>query len=244
MIVDTYGVPRYLEANPAVLTIVTFPFFFGMMFGDMGHGSVLFFSASVLVLGAESFRGSIPQPLLSARYILFLMGLMAWYCGLIYNEFFATTTNMFGSCYEMNHLESVEFQTAKLLGNGTVSASQAKSFTWRREHNKCVYPVGQDPVWGSAENKLAFVNSIKMKMSVIFGVLHMSFGIFCKASNTIYFKRATDFFTEVISGCVILWALFGWMDALIIAKFFKTYDIDNCPPKNYTPDQIKMLEND
>lgn len=49
-IVDTYGVPKYLEANPAVLTIATFPFFFGMMFGDMGHGSVLFFTASVIVL--------------------------------------------------------------------------------------------------------------------------------------------------------------------------------------------------
>ena len=49
-IVDTYGVPTYLEANPAVLSIATFPFFFGMMFGDMGHGSILFFIAAYLVL--------------------------------------------------------------------------------------------------------------------------------------------------------------------------------------------------
>ena len=49
-IIDTYGIPRYLEANPAVLTIVTFPFFFGMMFGDMGHGSILFFIAATIVL--------------------------------------------------------------------------------------------------------------------------------------------------------------------------------------------------
>lgn len=48
--------------------------------------------------------------------------------------------------------------------------------------------MGQDPVWGQAENKLAFVNSIKMKMSVIFGVLHMTFGVLCKATNTIYFR--------------------------------------------------------
>ena len=33
--VDTYGVPRYREINPAVFTAVTFPFLFGIMYGDM-----------------------------------------------------------------------------------------------------------------------------------------------------------------------------------------------------------------
>lgn len=37
-IVDTYGVPRYKELNPAVFTLVTFPFLFGVMYGDIGHG--------------------------------------------------------------------------------------------------------------------------------------------------------------------------------------------------------------
>ncbi len=49
-IVDTYGVPRYQEANPALFTIVTFPFLFGVMFGDIGHGGVLFIFASILCL--------------------------------------------------------------------------------------------------------------------------------------------------------------------------------------------------
>ena len=119
-IVDTYGIPKYLEANPAVLTIVTFPFFFGMMFGDMGHGSILFFIAATLVLGAESFKSIVPGQLLAARYLLLLMGIMAFYAGWIYNEFFAVTTNILGSCYSLNKLEAQEYQTATELSNGTL----------------------------------------------------------------------------------------------------------------------------
>lgn len=41
-IVNTYGIPRYREVNPGMFTIVMFPFLFGVMFGDIGHGGVLF----------------------------------------------------------------------------------------------------------------------------------------------------------------------------------------------------------
>jgi V-type H+-transporting ATPase subunit a len=41
-IVETYGVARYKEANPSFFTCVTFPFLYGVMFGDIGHGLTLF----------------------------------------------------------------------------------------------------------------------------------------------------------------------------------------------------------
>lgn len=37
-LIDAYGVASYREANPGIYTIVTFPFLFGVMFGDAGHG--------------------------------------------------------------------------------------------------------------------------------------------------------------------------------------------------------------
>jgi V-type H+-transporting ATPase subunit a len=55
-IVNTYGVPNYKEVNPSVFAIVTFPFRFGIMFGDIGHGFVLFLVGAFLCLFEDSLR--------------------------------------------------------------------------------------------------------------------------------------------------------------------------------------------
>ena len=47
-IVDTYGVPVYKEINPTVFNIISFPFLFGVMFGDVGHGAILLLFAAYL----------------------------------------------------------------------------------------------------------------------------------------------------------------------------------------------------
>ena len=45
---------KYREVNPAVLTIVTFPFLFAVMFGDIGHGTLMLFFALYMVLSERS----------------------------------------------------------------------------------------------------------------------------------------------------------------------------------------------
>jgi V-type H+-transporting ATPase subunit a len=49
-IINTYGTPNYKEFNPTVFTIVSFPFLFAVMFGDIAHGSVLFFLGAFLII--------------------------------------------------------------------------------------------------------------------------------------------------------------------------------------------------
>lgn len=53
--INTYGVPRYQEANPSVLSLVTFPFLFGVMFGDLGHGTLMLCIASFIVYNEKKF---------------------------------------------------------------------------------------------------------------------------------------------------------------------------------------------
>jgi V-type H+-transporting ATPase subunit a len=94
-LVNLYGTPRYQEANPMIVSLITFPFLFGMMFGDLGHGSLMGFIGLGLVIQGEK------GPLAKGRYPILLMGIFAMYAGFIYNEVFALPINLFSSCYDM-----------------------------------------------------------------------------------------------------------------------------------------------
>ncbi|CAK67980.1 unnamed protein product (macronuclear) [Paramecium tetraurelia] len=91
-IVNTYGIARYREINPALFTIITFPFLFGIMFGDIGHGFCL------LTFGIYNIFYKF-EPFHEFRYLILLMGFFSFYSGWIYNDFVSLSLNLFGSCY-------------------------------------------------------------------------------------------------------------------------------------------------
>jgi V-type H+-transporting ATPase subunit a len=85
LIVDTYGTPRYKEINPGYFTIITFPFLFGVMFGDIGHSLFLLCLAIYLFIYNKSLSkstNSMVQTLAQSRYFVLLMGFFALYCGI------------------------------------------------------------------------------------------------------------------------------------------------------------------
>jgi V-type H+-transporting ATPase subunit a len=63
-----------------------------------------------------------------------------------------------------------------------------------------------------------------MKISVIIGVFHMSLGVFLKANNDIYFKNYKQLIFVFLPQIIFLWALFGYMDFLIIFKWLVHWD--------------------
>ena len=204
-IVETYGIPRYQEMNPAPWSVATFPYQFGVMFGDVGHGGLLFAATSYLVYKADELRANktVPKKLLEVRYLFFLMGFFAFYCGIIYNEFFAITLKYFTSCYNWHNLE--------------------------REDPNCVYPIGLDPAWYSAKNEVSFFNSFKMKLSIIIGVMHMMLGIFMRGANNLYFRSPIDFIFEFIPQVIFLSCTFGYMCVCIFIKWSKDWSERSAP---------------
>eukprot|EP01059_Diplonema_ambulator_P009945 TRINITY_DN19923_c0_g1_i1.p1 TRINITY_DN19923_c0_g1~~TRINITY_DN19923_c0_g1_i1.p1 ORF type:complete len:955 (+),score=151.90 TRINITY_DN19923_c0_g1_i1:143-2866(+) len=91
-IVDSYGIPRYHEVNPAIFTIVTFPWFFGIMYGDVGHGMVITLAASLMIFFQNRLKrtqlNEMVDMIFSARWLLLLMGIFAVYMGFLYNDCF------------------------------------------------------------------------------------------------------------------------------------------------------------
>lgn len=83
-IMSMAGVPSHHEVDPTPIFNITFPLFFGLMFGDLGHGAVL---ALVGVL-LRKFSPSASK----RRWgnILFILGVYSMFFGLLAGEMFGT----------------------------------------------------------------------------------------------------------------------------------------------------------
>ncbi|XP_055050238.1 V-type proton ATPase 116 kDa subunit a isoform X4 [Misgurnus anguillicaudatus] len=220
-IVDAYGIGNYREINPAPYTIITFPFLFAVMFGDLGHGLLMVCAALYLVLRerrliAQKNENEMFQMVFAGRYIILLMGLFSVYTGIIYNDCFSKSLNVFGSGWSVRPMftDKGDNWTSKTLEeNRILQLDPAVPGVFGGP-----YPIGIDPIWNIAANKLTFLNSFKMKMSIILGVIHMLFGVTLSLFNHMYFKKRLNIFLGFIPEIVFMSSLFGY---LILIVFYK-----------------------
>uniref|UniRef100_A0AAY4A7N6 V-type proton ATPase subunit a n=1 Tax=Denticeps clupeoides TaxID=299321 RepID=A0AAY4A7N6_9TELE len=219
-IVDTYGVARYQEVNPAVYTIITFPFLFAIMFGDVGHGFLVTLAALWMVWKERdpTMRNSsseIWKMLFGGRYVILLMGLFSIYTGAVYNECFSKGLSPFSSSWHLKPMiHHYNWSEDVLRMNRYLSLDPNVTGVFQGP-----YPFGIDPIWQLANNHLTFLNSYKMKMSVIIGVIHMTFGMCLSLFNYTHFGDMSSVFLVLLPEVVFMLSLFGYLVFMVLYKW-------------------------
>lgn len=156
IIIDAYGVASYREVNPGklrqkkcivtfchalipgVFTMVTFPFLFAVMFGDCGHAIIMMLFALWMILSEKKLEARKKNEIFSiffgGRYIILLMGLFSFYTGLLYNDMFSISLNIFQSRWFVN--------ASMFDPNATEQELLPKA-----NYHGTPYFMGIDPVW-------------------------------------------------------------------------------------------------
>lgn len=219
-IIDAYGTATYQEVNPGLFTVITFPFLFAVMFGDLGHGFIAFAAAVAMIVFekklAKAGLDEIGNTFFFGRYIILLMGAFSMYTGLMYNDIFSKSMHIWHPGFDWPE-----------GANGTAEAIP----------NGHTYPFGLDPTWHGSDNALVFTNSYKMKMSIILGVIHMTFAICLQVPNHLHFKKPLNIYAEFIPQMLFMQSIFGYLVVCIIYK----WSIDWSTSATSPPGLLNML---
>ncbi|CAK9301461.1 unnamed protein product [Gordionus sp. m RMFG-2023] len=229
-IVDAYGAAKYREVNPTPYTMITFPFLFAVMFGDAGHGLIMAMVGAYMIIKERSLarmaRNETFGIFYGGRYIVFGMGLFAIYTGLLYNDVFSKSINIFGSAWKARMPQYAigpnpspgSPSNRTYLSDVTIIGLDPR---YPAVYRGSPYPYGIDPIWQLAKNKITFTNSYKMKISIILGVIHMSLGICLSLFNHTYYRNRSNIITEFIPQFLFLFCLFGYLCIVIVVKWIK-----------------------
>lgn len=206
-IVNAYGTATYQEVNPALPVIVTFPFLFAVMFGDLGHAVIMLAAALAMIYWEKSLKKvsfELFAMIFYGRYIALVMAVFSVFTGLMYNDIFSKSMTLWDSAWEFerpDNWKQGDTVTAVLNDNG---------------HR---YPFGLDSAWHGTENNLLFTNSYKMKMSIILGWAHMTYSLCFSYINARHFKKPIDIWGNFIPGMIFFQSIFGYLVVCIIYKW-------------------------
>ncbi|KJE04429.1 V-type H+-transporting ATPase subunit I [Cryptococcus gattii NT-10] len=219
-LIDSYGIATYQEVNPGLYAVITFPFLFAVMFGDIGHGILMFLTAAAMIFWekqiAKNGVNENVETFFFGRYLIVLMGIFSVFTGFMYNDIFSKSLHLWQSGWEWPSNST-----------GLVEA----------ESTGHIYPFGMDPIWHGSDNALIFNNSYKMKMSIILGVIHMTFAICLQVPNHIHFKKPLNIYAEFIPQMLFFHSIFGYLVICIIYK----WSVDWSQSATSPPGLLNML---
>uniref|UniRef100_A0A2K5Y7X7 V-type proton ATPase subunit a n=1 Tax=Mandrillus leucophaeus TaxID=9568 RepID=A0A2K5Y7X7_MANLE len=225
-IVDAYGIGTYREINPAPYTIITFPFLFAVMFGDFGHGILMTLFAVWMVLResrilSQKNENEMFSTVFSGRYIILLMGVFSMYTGLIYNDCFSKSLNIFGSSWSVRPMFTYNWTEETLRGNPVLQLNPALPGVFGGP-----YPFGIDPVRGLPSYILTS-NFLTKSSLVHLGVMTMLWS--CFKNN--YFKKPLNIYFGFIPEIIFMTSLFGYLVILIFYKWtaYDAHTSENAP---------------
>ena len=190
------------------------------MFGDAGHGVIMLTAALWMIIQEKSLEpkrniSEIFNIFFGGRYIVFLMSVFSIYTGLIYNDIFSKSVNLFGSHWHVANLTFTASNSTPLILENSMMLDP-KSV---EQYSGTAYPFGVDPVWQSASNKIGFLNTYKMKISLIFGVIHMTFGVMMSLWNKLAKKQYASILLEFMPQIIFLLGIFGYLVLMIFIKW-------------------------
>ncbi|KAL5259885.1 hypothetical protein ACHWQZ_G010119 [Mnemiopsis leidyi] len=240
-VIDAYGVASYQEINPAIFTVITFPFLFGIMFGDIGHGLIMFLAGLYLVLKEGYFTKRLKSyeeifsMMFHGRYIIMMNGMFAVYAGFLYNDIFSLSLNIFGFSWTPTNFTHYEKNSSHYINPEAMYGMDPYPKGYEYKGNP--YFFGIDPFWNLAENKLTFINSYKMKLAVILGLIQMTFGLILSFKNFQFKGKTVDIYCTFVPQMIFLQSLIGYLCFMIFFKWF------TCGPRTTQPSLLICLIN-
>jgi len=211
MLNNAYGIPDYDELNGGAFYAM-YPFIFAIMFGDMGH-AIFYLLITLAIFVMEPIKRrqgrveSMWETVFKFKWLLFFASICSFYCGFIYDDCFGLPIYFFKSRWIKN---------STTIGNLNV---------WDRDGYK-VYPFGIDPEWMNKDNELIFLNSFKMKLSIVMGMTQMVFGMILQLINHIHRRDIVHFTLCWIPEILYLIPFFGYMVVLILKKWLTDFPAD------------------
>jgi V-type H+-transporting ATPase subunit a len=187
-----------------------YPFLFAIMFGDIGH-AFFYVVAALAVLAIDPILkrrkvdlGEMGEAVMPMKWLLVIASLCALYCGFIYNECFGLPIRMTDSAW-------------------TKIDSTAATAKWNKTDPGYVYPFGMDPEWFFKDNELIFLNSYKMKLSVVMGMSQMVLQLIKHLHRKDWLEIAVVWLPEVL----YLVPFFGYLVVIILVKSGTQFPADS-----------------